>query len=124
MITHLEPDILECEVKWALESINTVRYSSGRGRKRKDDLNRSRLPLFRQGGATVGLMTRLSTEREQGGAIFVGRLVEAIRETLTRWDFWGYILVEMAFVAGQGVISLLGRCRRWKVSGQGVISPR
>ena len=21
MITHLEPDILECEVKWALESI-------------------------------------------------------------------------------------------------------
>ena len=22
MITHLEPDILECEVKWALESIN------------------------------------------------------------------------------------------------------
>ena len=23
MITQLEPDILECEVKWALESINT-----------------------------------------------------------------------------------------------------
>ena len=23
MITHLEPDILECEVKWALESITT-----------------------------------------------------------------------------------------------------
>ena len=23
MITDLEPDILECEVKWALESINT-----------------------------------------------------------------------------------------------------
>ena len=23
VITHLEPDILECEVKWALESINT-----------------------------------------------------------------------------------------------------
>ena len=23
MITHLEPDILECEVKWALESIIT-----------------------------------------------------------------------------------------------------
>ena len=29
----------------------------------------------------------------------------------------------MAFVLGQGVISLLGRCRGWKVSGQGVISP-
>ena len=24
MITHLEPDILECEVKWALESTNTL----------------------------------------------------------------------------------------------------
>ena len=23
MVTHLEPDILECEVKWALESITT-----------------------------------------------------------------------------------------------------
>ena len=28
MITHLETDILECEVKWALESI-TVNKSSG-----------------------------------------------------------------------------------------------
>ena len=28
MITHLEPDILECEVKWALESI-TMNKSSG-----------------------------------------------------------------------------------------------
>ena len=66
-----------------------VRYSSGRGRKRKDDLNRSRLPLFRQGGATVVLKTRLSVERDQGGSIFVGRLVEAIRETLIKWDVLG-----------------------------------
>ena len=28
MITHLEPDILECEVKWALESI-TINKASG-----------------------------------------------------------------------------------------------
>ena len=28
MITHLEPDILECEVKWALESITTSKASS------------------------------------------------------------------------------------------------
>ena len=35
---------------------------------------------------------------------------------------FGYSLVEMAFVVGQGVISLLGRCRGWKVSGQEVIS--
>ena len=25
MITHLEPDILECEVKWALGSITTIK---------------------------------------------------------------------------------------------------
>ena len=29
VITHLEPDILECEVKWALESINTNKPSEG-----------------------------------------------------------------------------------------------
>ena len=29
MITHLEPDILECEVKWALESITTNKASGG-----------------------------------------------------------------------------------------------
>ena len=31
MITHLEPDILECEVKWALESITTNKASGGGG---------------------------------------------------------------------------------------------
>ena len=31
MITHLEPDILECEVKWALESI-TMNKASGSDR--------------------------------------------------------------------------------------------
>ena len=31
MITHLEPDILECEVKWALESIITNKASRGGG---------------------------------------------------------------------------------------------
>ena len=31
MITHMEPDILECEVKWALESITTNRASRGDG---------------------------------------------------------------------------------------------
>ena len=68
-----------------------VRYSSGRGRKRKDDLNRSRLPLFRQGGATVGLMTRLSVERDQGGSIFIRRFMEVIRETLIRRDVLGVL---------------------------------
>ena len=29
MITHLEPHILECEIKWALESITTNKASGG-----------------------------------------------------------------------------------------------
>ena len=29
VITYLEPDILECEVKWALESITTKKASGG-----------------------------------------------------------------------------------------------
>ena len=29
MITHLEPDILECEVKWALESIAMKKLVEG-----------------------------------------------------------------------------------------------
>ena len=31
VITHLEPDILECEVKWALGSITTNKASGGNG---------------------------------------------------------------------------------------------
>ena len=31
MITHLEPDILECEVKWTLESITKNKASGGDG---------------------------------------------------------------------------------------------
>ena len=31
VITHLEPDILECEVMWALESITTNKASGGDG---------------------------------------------------------------------------------------------
>ena len=30
-VTHLEPDILECEVKWALGSINTKKANGGDG---------------------------------------------------------------------------------------------
>ena len=31
VITHLEPDILECEVKWALGSITTIKVSGSDG---------------------------------------------------------------------------------------------
>ena len=30
-VTHIEPDILECEVKWALESITMSKASEGDG---------------------------------------------------------------------------------------------
>ena len=31
MVTHLEPDILECDVKWALGRITTNQVSGGDG---------------------------------------------------------------------------------------------
>ena len=31
MLTHLEPDILECEVKWALGTITTKKATGGEG---------------------------------------------------------------------------------------------
>ena len=31
VITHLDPDILECKVKWALGSITTIKASGGDG---------------------------------------------------------------------------------------------
>ena len=34
VITHLEPDILECEVKWALGSITTDKASGGKTNKK------------------------------------------------------------------------------------------
>ena len=62
-------------------------------KKRKEDLNRSSLSLFSQGGATVGLTTRLSAERDRGGFILIGRFVEAIRETLIRQDILSILLL-------------------------------
>ena len=48
VITHLEPDILECEVKWALESITMNKASGG---------DRSPVELFQilKDGAVKGL---------------------------------------------------------------------
>ena len=40
---------------------------------------------------TVGLMIRLRAERDQGGSIFIGRFVEAIREMLIRGDVLGIL---------------------------------
>ena len=54
---------------------------------------------------TVGLTTRLSAERDQGGFILIGRFVEVIRGTSIRRDYFEYSFVEMTLVVGQGVIS-------------------
>ena len=37
VITHLEPDILECKVKWALGSITTNKASGGDGIPRSEE---------------------------------------------------------------------------------------
>ena len=45
VITPLEPDILECEVKWALESITTNKASGGDRDRKSTRLNSSHLLL-------------------------------------------------------------------------------
>ena len=82
----------------ATHSSLVVRYSSGRGRKRKDDLNRGRLPLFRHGGAAAGLRTR-----EGSGRLHIYREVcGSAKGNANQAGCFGYSLVEMAFVVGQG----------------------
>ena len=48
VITHLESDILECEVKWALGSITTNKASGGDGKRLQFSLvqSLSRVQLF------------------------------------------------------------------------------
>ena len=54
VITHLEPDILECEVKWALGSISTNKASRGDGipaelfQILKDDAEKRLHSIFQQ----------------------------------------------------------------------------
>ena len=54
MITHLEQDILECEVKWALESITTNKARGGDGipaelfQILKDDAVKGLYSIFQQ----------------------------------------------------------------------------
>ena len=68
-----------------------VRYSFGEAEKKGDDLKGGRLPLFRQGGVTVSLTTRLRAQEGSRGFIFKGRFVEVLRETLVRWDVWVFL---------------------------------
>ena len=58
VITHLEPDILECEVKWALGSITRNKASGGDGipvelfQILKDDAVKVLHPIYQQIGKT------------------------------------------------------------------------
>ena len=60
VITHLEPDILECEVKWALESITMNKASGGDGipvelfQIMKDDVVKVLHPICQQIWKKVG----------------------------------------------------------------------
>ena len=65
MITHLEPDILECEVKWALGSITTNKASGGDGipvelfQILKDDAVKVLHSICQQFGKLKAVATRL-----------------------------------------------------------------
>ena len=72
---------------------------------------------------TVSLKTRLNCGEGSGRLHIYREVCGSDRGNVNQAGCFGYTLVEMAFVVGQGVISLLGRRRGWKVSGQGVIAP-
>ena len=70
-------------------------------------------------------MPNTAPNREGSGRLHIYKEVcGSDKGIINQAGCFGYSLVEMAFVVGQGVMSLLGRCRGWKVSEQGVISPR
>ena len=69
VITHLEPDILECEVKWALGSITTNKASGGDGipvelfQIQKDDAGESaalNMPVNLENSAVVMGLEKVS----------------------------------------------------------------
>ena len=66
-----------------------IRYGSGEAERGKATSTEVGYLHSGKEGATVGLTTRLSAERDQGGSILIGRFVEAIREMLIRWDVLG-----------------------------------
>ena len=59
MITHLEPDILECEVKWALGSITTNKVSGGAARRSSQLILKKVSPEY----SLEGLMLKLKLQR-------------------------------------------------------------
>lgn len=74
-----------------VDHILSVRYSSGEAEKGKTTSTEVGYLYSGKEGATVSLTTRLSAERDQGGSIFIGRFVEAIRKMLIRRDGLGIL---------------------------------
>ena len=60
-----------------------IQFETRQGRK-EDDLNEDRLPLFRQGGATVGITIGLSTCGVREASYFRGGFAEVIQEDMVR----------------------------------------
>ena len=100
-----------------------VRYSLGQSRKGKTS---STEVGYLYSGKEGRQSAKDQAEHQDGsGRLHIYREVcGSDKGNVNQAGYFEYSLVEIAFVVGQGVISLLGRCRGWKISGQGVISPR
>ena len=84
VITDLEPDMLECEVKWALESITTNKASGGDGipvelfQILKDDAVKVLYSICQPGISLEGMMLKLKLQ--YSGLLM--RRVDSLEKTL------------------------------------------
>ena len=102
---------------------DAVRYSSGEAERGKT--TSTEVGYLFQARRGDSWPNGQAERREGSGRLHIYREVcGSNKGNINQAGYFGYSLVEMAFVVGQGMMSLLGRCREWKVSGQGVISPR
>ena len=96
-----------------------VRYSFGEAEKKGDDLKGGRLPLFRQGGVTVSLTTRLSKRGIREASYLKGGLWKRYGKRYSSRMFW-------IIFSWDGICSWTGGGRFWegddKSPGQGVLS--
>ena len=81
LITHLEPDILECEVKWALESITTNKASAGDG----IPVELFHVKVRRGSGEEIPLVQGKEQWLHFAGAAMKRYPTSKVRETQVRW---------------------------------------
>ena len=70
VITHLEPDILECEVKWALESITTDKASKGDRIPTELSIASKKMMLLKCCTQYAGIFGKLSSGHRTGKGQF------------------------------------------------------